>query len=98
LESALLSQTAIEPHDEQKQGPFFQRVFEGICQYADLSIATDLMPEMALLAKRSSKNIASYSGWRPDAIALNKLSTYSGPEADALAVAGGLPSVLLHKM
>lgn len=98
LESALLLQSAVEPHAEEEQGPFFRRVFEGICQYADLASATNLAPEAALLAKRSSKNSVSYSGWSPAAVALDKLSTFSGPEADTLAIGGGLSSVMMHKM
>jgi len=98
LESALLSQSSAGPHAEEKQGPFFQRVFEGICQYADIASATDLVPEAALLAQRSSKNSVLYSGWSPAAVALHKLSTFSGPGADALAIGGGLASVMMHKM
>jgi len=76
---------------EERHGPFFHKAFEGLCQYLDLSSSATVDSTLALLAGRTSKRDVS----RTD---LERLTSFSGNLAEATAMKGALPRILLHSL
>jgi len=76
---------------EERHGPFFHKAFEGLCQYLDLSSSATVDSTLALLAGRTSKRDVS----RTD---LERLTSFSGNLAEAIAMKGALPRILLHSL
>jgi len=83
--------TMSETELEERHGPFFQEAFEGLCQYLELSSSATVDPTLALLAGRTSKRDVS----RTD---LERLTSFSGNLAEATAMEGALPRILLHSL
>jgi len=76
---------------EERHGPFFQKAFEGLCQYLDLSSSATVDSTLALLAGRTSKRDMSHTD-------LERLTSFSGNLEEAIAMDGALPRILLHSL
>jgi len=83
--------TMSEAELDERHGPFFQKAFEGLCQYLDLSSSATVDSTLALLAGRTSKRDVPHSD-------LERLTSFSGNVAEATAMDGALPRIFLHSL
>jgi len=83
--------TMPEAELEERHGPFFQKAFEGLCQYLDLSSSATVDSTLALLAGRTSKRDMSHTD-------LERLTSFSGNLEEAIAMDGALPRILLQSL